>query len=208
MKKLLLALGLVATSTGVFATGYQVYSQPNANAQVVSQLTDQNQNQYIQFYQQGNWVKVADTSTGQVGWVDTAQAQKAPVQTQYQQAVNALSAQQKQLEAQRQIFEQKYHQASQNIQQQMQQLQQQMNGAATKASQAQKVTSNVQVPPNASAVANTNTAQRSFNAINIQTNSDGKTAIITKEWLGKDGKIHKETKQVLVSDLQKMSPNF
>ncbi|WP_119328114.1 SH3 domain-containing protein [Cysteiniphilum halobium] len=212
MKKLLLSLGLIAASSAAFAATYQVYNEPNTNAKVVSQLTDQNQNQYIQFYQQGNWIKVADTQTGQVGWVNTAQIKHAQMQTQYQQAVNALNMQQKQLEEQRKAFEQRYQQAAQNIQHQMQQLQQQMKQASSQNTQAQKAVQPVQnnIPANASGdnTKNTNQVQRSFHAVSIQTNKDGKTATVTREWLGKDGKMQKEVKQVPVSELQKMSLNF
>ncbi|WP_395946819.1 hypothetical protein [Caedibacter taeniospiralis] len=203
MKKLLLALGLATASTSAFAATYQIYNQPDANSQVVSQLTDQNQNQYIQFYQQGDWIKVADTATGQVGWVNTAQIKQSQAQEKYQQAVNALALQQQQLDAQRQAFEQKYQQTAQRIQAEMQQLQQQMNAAAQPAAQVAVPTT--QKPVN---TADANTVQRSFNAVSIQTNKDGKTAMVTKEWLGKDGKMHKETKQIPVSELQKMSMNF
>ncbi|WP_440993729.1 hypothetical protein [Cysteiniphilum litorale] len=210
MKKLLLSLGLIAASSAAFAATYQVYNEPTTNAKVVSELTDQNQNQYIQFYQQGNWIKVADTQTGQVGWVNTAQVKQAQMQTQYQQAVNALNMQQKQLEAERQAFEQRYQRAAQNLQQQMQQLQQQMSQA-----QSQNVPAQAAAQPapktlaaNASPNTNANQMQRSFNAVSIQTNQDGKTATVTREWLGKDGKVQKEVKQVPVSELQKMSLNF
>ncbi len=204
MKKLLLALGLAAASTSAFAATYQVYNQPDANSQVVSQLTDQNQNQYIQFYQQGDWIKVADTATGQVGWVNTAQIKQSQAQEKYQQAVNALALQQQQLDAQRQAFEQKYQQTAQCIQSEMQQLQQQMNAVAAQPA-AQVSTPTTQKPVNAT---DANTVQRSFNAVSIQTNKDGKTAMVTKEWLGKDGKMHKETQQVPVNELQKMLMNF
>ena len=175
MKKLLLALGLATASTSAFAATYQIYNQPDANSQVVSQLTDQNQNQYIQFYQQGDWIKVADTATGQVGWVNTAQIKQSQAQEKYQQAVNALALQQQQLDAQRQAFEQKYQQTAQRIQAEMQQLQQQMNAAAQPAAQVAVPTT--QKPVN---TADANTVQRSFNAVSIQTNKDGKTAMVTK----------------------------
>ncbi len=201
MKKLLLVLGLAAASTTIFATGYQVYSEPNKNSQVISQLTDQNQNQYIQFYQQGDWVKVANTQTGAVGWVDTAKMQQS--QAKYQNAINALTAEQKQLEAQRQLFEQNYQQAVSHLQQKVQRLQQQMNA------KTEQPIPNVQVNDQPVVQNQTQTnIQRSFNAISIKTNSDGKTATVTKEWLGNDGKIHKETKQVTLSDLQNTSLNF
>ncbi|WP_192484364.1 MULTISPECIES: hypothetical protein [Cysteiniphilum] len=211
MKKLLLSLGLIATSSAAFAATYQVYNEPNTNAKVVSELTDQNQNQYIQFFQKDNWIKVADTQTGQVGWVNTAQVKHAQMQTQYQQAVNALNMQQKQLEAERQAFEQRYQQAAHNLQQQMQQLKQQMSQAQSQNAPAQAA---VQPAPktlasNASPNANNaNQMQRSFNSVSIQTNQDGKTATVTREWLGKDGKVQKEVKKVPVSELQKMSLNF
>lgn len=212
MKKLLLSLGLIAASSAAFAATYQVYNEPTTNAKMVSELTDQNQNQYIQFYQQGNWIKVADTQTGQVGWVNTAQVKQAQMQTQYQQAVNALNMQQKQLEAERQAFEQRYQKAAQHLQHQMQQLQQQMSQAQSQNAPAQAATQPAQkmVAANASpnANANANQVQRSFNAVSIQTNQDGKTATVTREWLGKDGKVQKEVKQVPVSELQKMSLNF
>lgn len=210
MKKLLLSLGLIAASSAAFAATYQVYNEPTTNAKVVSELTDQNQNQYIQFYQQGNWIKVADTQTGQVGWVNTAQVKQAQMQTQYQQAVNALNMQQKQLEAERQAFEQRYQRAAQNLQQQMQQLQQQMSQAQSQNAPAQAAAQPAPktLAANASPNTNTNQMQRSFNAVSIQTNQDGKTATVTREWLGKDGKVQKEVKQVPVSELQKMSLNF
>ncbi|WP_116963391.1 hypothetical protein [Fastidiosibacter lacustris] len=201
MKKLVLVLGLAAASTTIFATGYQVYSEPNKNSQVISQLTDQNQNQYIQFYQQDDWVKVANTQTGAVGWVDTAKMQQS--QAKYQNAINALTAEQKQLEAQRQLFEQNYQQAVSHLQQKVQRLQQQMNA------KTEQPIPNVQVNDQPVVQNQTQTnIQRSFNAISIKTNSDGKTATVTKEWLGNDGKIHKETKQVTLSDLQNTSLNF
>ncbi|WP_151194128.1 hypothetical protein [Cysteiniphilum sp. JM-1] len=210
MKKLLLSLGLIAASSAAFAATYQVYNEPTTNAKVVSELTDQNQNQYIQFYQQGNWIKVADTQTGQVGWVNTAQVKQAQMQTQYQQAVNALNMQQKQLEAERQAFEQRYQRAAQNLQQQMQQLQQQMSQAQSQNAPAQAAAQPAPktLAANASPNTNANQMQRSFNAVSIQTNQDGKTATVTREWLGKDGKVQKEVKQVPVSELQKMSLNF
>lgn len=208
MKKLLLSLGLIAASSAAFAATYQVYNEPTTNAKVVSELTDQNQNQYIQFYQQGNWIKVADTQTGQVGWVNTAQVKQAQMQTQYQQAVNALNMQQKQLEAERQAFEQRYQRAAQNLQQQMQQLQQQMSQAQSQNAPAQAAAQPVPKTIAANASSNANQMQRSFNAVSIQTNQDGKTATVTREWLGKDGKVQKQVKQVPVSELQKMSLNF
>lgn len=210
MKKLLLSLGLIAASSAAFSATYQVYNEPNTNAKVVSELTDQNQNQYIQFFQKGNWIKVADTQTGQVGWVNTGQVRHAQMQTQYQQAVNALNMQQKQLEAERQAFEQRYQRAAQNLQQQMQQLKQQMSQAQSQNAPAQAAPKSVQktLAPNASPNANANQMQRSFNSVSIQTNQDGKTATVTREWLGKDGKVQKEVKKVPVSELQKMSLNF
>ncbi|GGF86989.1 MULTISPECIES: hypothetical protein [Cysteiniphilum] len=208
MKKLLLSLGLIAASSAAFAATYQVYNEPTTNAKVVSELTDQNQNQYIQFYQQGNWIKVADTQTGQVGWVNTAQVKQAQMQTQYQQAVNALNMQQKQLEAERQAFEQRYQRAAQNLQQQMQHLQQQMSQAQSQNAPTQASAQPAQKMVAANASPNANQMQRSFNAVSIQTNQDGKTATVTREWLSKDGKVQKEVKQVPVSELQKMSLNF
>ncbi|WP_440616101.1 hypothetical protein [Cysteiniphilum sp. 6C5] len=210
MKKLLLSLGLIAVSSAAFAATYQVYNEPTTNAKVVSELTDQNQNQYIQFFQKGDWIKVADTKTGQVGWVNTAQVKHAQMQTQYQQAVNALNMQQKQLNAERQAFEQRYQQAAHKLQQQMQQLKQQMGQAQSQNVPTQAAAQPAQktVVSNASPNANANQMQRSFNAVSIQTNQDGKTATVTREWLGKDGKMQKEVKQVPVSELQKMSLNF
>ena len=116
--------------------------------------------------------------------------------------------QQKQLEAQRQAFEQRYQQAAQSLQQQMQQLQQQMTQAQSQNAPEQTAVQPVQKSVAANANPNSNQAQRSLNAVSIQTNQDGKTATVTREWLGKDGKVKKEVKQVPVSELQKMSLNF
>ncbi len=209
MKKILIALGLLAATGSAFAASYQVYSQPNANSKVLGKISDQSADQYIQFYKQGNWVKIADTQTGAVGWVNVAgtstqasaqnsQAQRA---AQYQQAYNLIQAQQQQLEAQRKTFEQNYQQAAQQLSQRMQALQQQVSAEnqATVNRVNQTNANNKALNP-----AGSTQTQKSFNALSIQTNKDGKTATVTKEWLGQDGKMHKSVKQVPLSQLQSM----
>ena len=209
MKKLLLSLGLIAASTATFATTYQVHNKPNSKAHVVGEISGTNQGQYIQFFQKGDWVKVADTNTGKVGWVNTQQAQMAEQKAQYQQALNNLKMQHQQLNAQKQAFEQRYQQAVQNIEQQTQALQQQIQHsiANQQAQLNQRPQQTQAVPAQASNQTQTPMHQqmkRSFNAVSVKTNADDKTATVTKEWLGKDGKMHKTTKQIPVSELQNM----
>ncbi|WP_119342700.1 SH3 domain-containing protein [Facilibium subflavum] len=198
MKKLLLALGLIATTSAAFATSYQLYNQPNEQAKVIGQLSDQAQNQYIQFYQKGDWVKVANTANGQVGWVNVKQVQQNTQDQQYQQALKAIEAQRAQLKAQRQQFEQNYQQAVSQLQQKVANLQQQyqqMQNQANMNETAQKKTAN---QDNA-------VVQQSFESVMVNTNKDGKTATVTKKWLGKDGKMHQQTKQVPLDQVQNIN---
>ncbi|TNF65207.1 MAG: hypothetical protein EP298_13220 [Gammaproteobacteria bacterium] len=192
MKKVIFALSLIAaTASASYATTYEVYSQPNKGSQVVSAINDQNSNQYMPFYQKGHWVKVADTATGNTGWINI-QPTSAKQQANYQKKLNAINSEYQQLQAQRQIFEQTYQAAVNQLQYKAQLIENQMN-------QAQNANSNPQ------ATEQTEVVQQSFNSFNVQVNKDGKTATVTREWLGKDGKMHKQTKQVPVSELQSVA---
>ncbi|MCF6765664.1 hypothetical protein L3V82_07755 [Thiotrichales bacterium 19S3-7] len=192
MKKVIFALSLIAAATSAaFATTYNVYNQPNTQAKVISAINEQNSNQYMPFYQQGQWVKVADTTTGNVGWVNI-QANSHKQQVNYQKKINALNAEYQQLQAQHQIFEQTYQAAINQLQYKAQQLEKQINKAPNAT------------PPQQTTQTN-DVVEQSFSSFNVQVNKGGKTATVTKEWLGNDGKIHKQTKQVPVSELQSVA---
>lgn len=56
-----------------------VFVSPNDKSTVMENVKTDEVNKLVTFYQQGNWLKVGDKTTGNVGWVN---------QTQYQKMVN------------------------------------------------------------------------------------------------------------------------
>lgn len=189
MKKTLIILSLIATTGPTFANSYQIYSQPNKKASVIGHLNDQSNQQYVKIYQKNNWIEIANTNTGDVGWVNIEEFIYNQKQLQYQKMLGSLNAQYQQLQAQKEAFDNAY-------QLKMEQLKYQVNALHNRIN-------NIQQQPKSTP--NKTQVYQQIHAINIQTNKDRKTATITKEWLGKDGKIHKETKQVPLSELKKMS---
>ena len=189
MKKTLLTLGLIALTSSAFATSYQVYSQPNQKSNVIGNISDQNNQEYIKIYQKNNWIKVGNTNTGNIGWVNIGQNADKQSQIQYQNMLNSLNQQYQQLQAEKQAFDHAY-------QTKIEQLQYKVNALQNKINNNQQNSESTQSNPQ---------VHRYFKSVNVQTNQDGKTATVTKQWLGTDGKIHKESKQIPVADLQNMS---
>ena len=206
MKKILTVLALAALSGSVFAATYPLYGQPNDKAKVIGKINDQTPDRHFQFYRQGDWVKIADTQNGNVGWVKLAPTMqtgnvKSPMQ-KYQAAYNQIQADQVALQAKRQQFEQNYQHAVYDLQQRMQNLQQQIRQENQKTIQTVNTTNKNNQKLNPS---RDNQVEQSFHAITVKTDQGGKTATVTKSWLAKDGKMHKTTQQVPVSELQSMS---
>ncbi|MCF6777963.1 SH3 domain-containing protein [Thiotrichales bacterium 19X7-9] len=168
---------------------HQVYSQPNQKSNVIGNISDQNNQEYIKIYQKNNWIKVGNTNTGNVGWVNIGQNADKQSQIQYQNMLNSLNQQYQQLQAEKQAFDHAY-------QNKIEQLQYKVNALQNKINNNQQNSESTQSNPQ---------VHRYFKSVNVQTNQDGKTATVTKQWLGKDGKIHKESKQIPVADLQNMS---
>jgi hypothetical protein len=97
----IVAGGLLVIATPLtFAANIALYAQPNPNSPVVSKV--QSPDNLIEIINgKHGWVKVADRSNGQVGWVNTS-PKHCKKKQKIQNAINQLDEMQKQLQAQHQ----------------------------------------------------------------------------------------------------------
>ena len=78
-KKLTATLGFASLFfSGGFANDYKLYSEASSKSKVVTAITPENQGEYIRFYtdKDGKWAKYANSSTGEVGWVDLGEIEQ------------------------------------------------------------------------------------------------------------------------------------
>ena len=79
IKKLTASLGFISclVSTG-FSTDYKLYSESSDKSKIVATITPENQGEYIGFYtdKDGKWAKYANSTTGEVGWVDLGEIEQ------------------------------------------------------------------------------------------------------------------------------------
>ena len=78
ISKIISLFTLSISSSIAFALSYNLYSDASAQSQVVTTVTPENQGEYIRFYidKDGKWAKYANSSTGEVGWVDLGAIEK------------------------------------------------------------------------------------------------------------------------------------
>lgn len=73
IKQLITSLSFISCLVGTgFSSDYKLYSESSDKSKVVTTITPENQDDYIRFYtdKDGKWAKYANSTTGEVGWVD------------------------------------------------------------------------------------------------------------------------------------------
>jgi hypothetical protein len=80
LKKLIVLATTVTLSLSatIGFSAYKVYSEPNNSSKVLTEINNNNASNFLQFYKtkDGSWQKLANTQTGQVGWVNIKDIRK------------------------------------------------------------------------------------------------------------------------------------
>lgn len=77
-KLLLVTVGVISIAIAGTNNEYNLYSDNSLKSKIISNINDENQNEFIHFYtdKEGKWAKYANSNTGEVGWVDLEEIQK------------------------------------------------------------------------------------------------------------------------------------
>lgn len=194
MKKLLLTTALVAAAVATYANSEMVFAKPNMHSKQLGVISESNAHTVVPFFKKGNWVKVASTASGQVGWVYAGPCH------QVEQA-NAKKANQLHAIQQQRLY---YRELHQKMNEEFAQLDHAFAQQADQI-QMQSQAENQQIQQ---AVAHSKNQHEAFKSVSVQYNNASKDAIVIKKWLGKDGKMHILKKEVPLAALQNQNPGL
>lgn len=185
MKKILAVVAALTVAGTAFAQGFVVYQAPNENSQRIGVIDQQNQTNYINIFEHGNWVKVANRANGAVGWVYTGQEVQNPRAEEIKHLRRLIAQKKHVLEVRHHAnvkFDDILKRLDASIAQSKQKLNEQSRSAMTDVAPAR--------------------AHESFNEESVVYNGKGKMATMHEEYLGRDGKMHQITKKIPVSQMQ------
>ncbi len=185
MKKILLASTLFAVTSSLFAASVTLYDQPETGSKSVGEV---DASQIKPFYKKGDWLKVGDQATGQVGWVEAAKLQSDQNKVTKDELASIQQAQ-KEAEQAKDQFEQQYHQTIQQLNQRQDSLIQKLNSQQ-----------------NLSQPSSMQSSMKETHVSYSGNGQDGKVQV-TEKWTNKDGKLETKTYEMPVAEYNKHQSN-